>query len=310
VSIDDALRSLAARQRGLVTTRQARDLGLSRSALTHRLHRGALERVTRGVLRVGGAPVSTGQHLLGAVLACGGRCAVARASAAAIWGLPGFQPLPAHIVRQRDGTVPMTVPATVHTTTILPDSHLAELDGLRVTTPARTLVDLAGHVHPERLERLIDTAWSRRLVDGRLLHRTLHELEERGRAGIVVMRELLEVRGPDYRPPESNLEARFSRVLADDGLPPMERQVDVGGEAWIGRIDFVDRACKVLVEINSDLHHTSLSDRRRDASRRAELEGAGGNLIEITEFELWFRPQEVADRTRRARLEAQARLSP
>ena len=56
------------------------------------------------------------------------------------------------------------------------------------------------------------------------------------------MGALLLKRPVGYRPPESGLEARFMQILADAGEPPLERQVDLGGHDWIGRVDFLDRA--------------------------------------------------------------------
>ena len=51
----------------------------------------------------------------------------------------------------------------------------------------------------------------------------------------------------------------------------MDRQVNVGtiGVGGCGRVDFIDRERKVLVEVQSDLHHTSISDVRSDQERTA-----------------------------------------
>ena len=71
----------------------------------------------------------------------------------------------------------------------------------------------------------------------------------------------------------------------------------------IGRVDFRHSFHKVIVEIDSDLHHTSISDRRRDTIRRKALEAAGWIVIQVTEFELWHQPEKMLDRIRvRARV--------
>ncbi|WP_334144415.1 type IV toxin-antitoxin system AbiEi family antitoxin domain-containing protein [Rhabdothermincola sp.] len=304
MSLDEDLRSLAARQHCLFTTDQAQALGASRSALDHRVRTGRLHRVAPRVLCLGGVPMTTELRQWAVLLECGGTAALSHQTAAAHWGLPGYRVEPIQVLRLRDGTYPPSRLGVVHHTRSLPDEHVAILDGLRITTPARTLFDLAPHVSPGRLERLIDHAWSHRLVTGRLLDRTLRDLSRRGRPGIRIMRALLAERGPDYQPPDSALEARFEKLLREDGQAPMERQVDLGGADWLGRVDFVDHEARVIVEIDSDLHHTSISDRRADAARQAALEAAGWLVVRITEFELWHRPQEVVERVRRARASA------
>jgi very-short-patch-repair endonuclease len=181
---------------------------------------------------------------------------------------------------------------------------VTEVQGIAVTTPARTIFDLAGDpaVHPGRVERVLDTAWARRLVTYRSLHQMLHSLAKRGRPGIGVMRSLLADRPVDYRPPESGLESRFRQLLSEAGLPPMERQVDVGDEAgWIGRVDFIDRANRVIVQIDSDLYHGSVLDQQRDATQTAALRAAGYVVVRIVEFDLWHRKDEVLNQLRALR---------
>ena len=194
------------------------------------------------------------------LLDVGGEAALARWSAAAIWQFPGFELRPVHIVRGRNPGVRSSELAVVHTSTTFDERHIAVVDGIRVTTPARTIFDLAGVVHPKRVERLLDRAWSRGLLTGWVLRRTLDELAVRGRPGIQLLRELADARPEDFRPPESNLEARVNELLVADGQRPLERQVDLGGDEWIGRVDLYDRDHRLIFEVQSDLHHLSLSD--------------------------------------------------
>jgi very-short-patch-repair endonuclease len=301
MTLDHDLRMLAATQHALLTTDQASDLGFSRSALGHRVRNGTLVRLAPRVLCLAGVPLTDRLLLHAALLESGGLSAISHESAGAHWLYAGFRLLPPQITRHRDGTYPKMRLGRLHTTRVLPDSHLTDVNGLLLTTPARTLFDLAPRVSPERLERLLDRAWSRRLVTGALLHRMLIELEGSGRAGIVAMRALLEDRGCDYRPPESGIETRFRQLIREDGQPEMERQLDVGDETWLGRVDFVDREAKVIVEIDSELYHASISDRRSDEARRKALEAAGWIVLRITEFDVWHQPQRVQRAVRLAR---------
>lgn len=81
------------------------------------------------------------------------------------------------------------------------------------------------------------------------------------------MRHLLAERDAAYVPPESNLEARFLSILEDAGLPLPARQRHVGGDDWVGRVDYLDPARKVIIEIDSDLHHSTVLDMAADARR-------------------------------------------
>jgi very-short-patch-repair endonuclease len=302
MSLDRDLRALAARQRCVFTTGQAFELGATHSMLQSRTRSGMLVRLAPRLLALGGVPETDDLLCFAAWLEAGGRSAISHETAAAHWRFVGFRTRPVQLVRLRDGVFPPSSLGTVHTTRELPDTQIVEVDGLAITTPARTLFDLAPRVHPGRLERLLDRAWANRLVNWRILNRTFRELQRRGRSGIAVMRELLEARPADYRPPESNLEFRLRQLLRDDGQAELDRQVDLGDDRGpAGRVDFVDRQAKVVVEVQSDLYHTSISDRLADRTRCENLESAGWTVLLVEEFDLWHRSAEVQSRIRGAR---------
>jgi very-short-patch-repair endonuclease len=198
--------------------------------------------------------------------------------------------------------------AILHTTTDLLDTHITELDGSPITTPARALFDIAANLHPKRVERAIDNALARRLVTPALLHRTLDELADRGRNGIVLMRTLLEARPRGYRPPESRTEARLNDLLERAGQRRLSMQHDVGAdEAWIGRVDFLDDEVPLVVEVQSELFHGSVLDRQRDQQRLEHLRAAGFIVLELWESEIWHRPDEAVAKVVEARHTARSR---
>ena len=171
-----------------------------------------------------------------------------------------------------------------------------------MTSLARTLFDVAADVRPGRLERLVDTVVSRTPSMLSQLHGMLDELGARGRNGIAAMRTLLGERPAGYVAPASGLEARFARILAEAGEPPLERQVDVGGHEWIGRVDFVDRDHGFVVEIDSTLHHSSKLDLERDRQRDRALLSAGWRaVVRVGEEEVWHSPWRAVEAIRRAR---------
>ncbi len=100
------------------------------------------------------------------------------------------------------------------------------------------------------------------------------------------------------------MEARFERVLRDAGQRPLERQVDLGGHGWLGRVDYLDRALLLLVEVDSELHHTSPEDCARDQARdHALLEAGFRKVVRIGEESIWLRPWEAVHQIVTARAE-------
>lgn len=264
--IDRCIARLAESQHGIVARRQLRRLRVRTDAIRRRVAAGRLLELSSRVLLVAGAPVTDDARLMAAVLDTGSDACVARESAAASWRLPGFR-----------------------------------LDGVPVTTPTRTLFDLAAapDVSELRMARLIDTAWARRLVSHASLTSMLDELAGKGRPGIVLMRELLEERPADHVPPESNTEARFEEIARLAGLRQLERQVDVGGDdGWIGRVDFIDRRRRLVIEVGDALFHGSLTDRRHDEARWSRLEAAGYAVETVDAFEVFHRADTLVARLR------------
>jgi hypothetical protein len=162
---------------------------------------------------------------------------------------------------------------------------------------ARTLFDLCGdrEVRPGRTARALDTALARRLVTMPALWRVLDELAERGRRGTVWMRTLLMERGHRYVPPESELEARFIALVHRYGLPVPERQVDLGdSDQWIGRVDFVWRAARLIVEVDGAEFHDGLLDRQHDAERDERLAATGWTVLRLRWADVVDSPDQVA----------------
>ena len=299
---DDRIRAVAAEQFGVITRKQALDCGLDEAAMARRLRAGEWRRLSRRVLRASAAPEHLMLSVVAAVLDTGGEAAVCRESAAALWGLPGFTATPVHVVRDRRIHLHPSRLAMVHTSREIPLGHLATVEGVLVTTPLRTIFDLAATLHPKRTERLLDNAAGRGLCTYQGLHAMLSSFAGRGRAGVELLRELAVDRPAGSRPPESGLEARVNHLLVEDGQRPLDRQVDLGDdEHWTGRFDLVDRADNFVLEVQSDTYHGSVLDRRRDAERRAELESAGWVVTEALAFDIWHRPQAVLETVRAGR---------
>lgn len=297
----DDLMALAEQQHGLIADRQALALGLSRSAWRHLVGRDGWERLDRGVVRRRGSPPGDQQAALAGVLAAGPSSYGSLHSASALWGVPGFRVLPMQVMTRRRRKT-MTHLAQVHHPRHLPDPFAAIIDGVPVVRPALMLLQMAPLVHPERLHRMLDNLWSRRLLSGPSVRAELASVMHRGRPGTAALRELLDSLPEDYVPTASNLEARFARIMADAGLPAMCRQVDLGDdERWCGRVDFVATDLPLVVEVDSDRFHKALTDQWADALRRRRLSASGFEVVTVSEFEIWHRPRDVVAKVRAAR---------
>jgi hypothetical protein len=133
------------------------------------------------------------------------------------------------------------------------------------------------------------------------LWRVLDDLAIQGRNGTCAMREVLLARGEGYVAPASDLEADFLALLRRAGLPLPEREVDLGdADQWIGRVEFVYRAERVLIEIDSRLHHSALLDFEHDRERDNKFAADGYRVLRITSLMIREQPREVERIIRRA----------
>lgn len=309
-SVETIINGLAQAQHGVVARRQLRAAGVRSDALRRRVDQGRLIELSPRVLRVAGAPASETSQLSAAMLDAGPDAVLSHWTAAARWGLPGFRLVPVHVVSSRTTKTVSNPIGVLHRPRLLMSGHVVELDGQPVTTPARTLFDLSGSptISSARLERLVDTALARRLTSTGVLHRMMEDLATRGRPGIVRMRDILDERPSSYVPPESGLEAAFQALATEAGLTGFERQVNVGdGESWIGRVDFLDRERKLIVEVGDGLFHGSVTDQRRDQRRGAALQAEGWRVEVVDGFDVFHRRHELLARLRELRF---ARRSP
>jgi very-short-patch-repair endonuclease len=289
MNLDETIRQIATSQHGLISRRQLRDVGASVNAVHQRLNAGLLERLSPCVYAIGGCPDTPARGALAAVLDVGEEAVLSHSSVAAWWQVPGFALSPAHTTRLRGGRVRPSHLSVVHQPVALTAEQVTVLHGVPVTTPARTIFDLAGCEPLSRTARALDYMLSRRLTTSSELHHLLRVLARRGRPGITVMRHLLAERPPQEKPAESNLERRFAQLASSVGFRDLERQVDIVDETgWIACVDFFSPSRRIVIEIDSVLHHSTLTDRRRDDVRTARLVAAGYTVLRFTEVEVFF----------------------
>ena len=291
---DERMEALAAQQHGLVSYWQARDLGLTESAIRHRRRTRLWRDVFKGVYRLTGVVETPHVRAMAAVLAGGRDAVLSHTSAAALLGLPGFtlDPVTITIPRSRRALEGVRVEQSL----ALPAHHRRVVVGIPCTSVARTAFDLCGSVRPERAERALDNALARRTMTVPAAWRVLDDLAVQGRAGTVLLRTLLTERGVRFVPPESELEAQFLKLVTHYRLPVPERQVDLGdADSWIGRVDFVWRAARLVVEVDGAAFHDGLLDRRADEGRDARLRADGWRVRRFRWSDVVDQPERVAD---------------
>lgn len=170
--VDDTLSTLAETQHGLVARWQSDALGIDRRAWRHRLARGGWQSLTVRVARRSGSARTDDQRALAACLDAGPDTYVSHQSAAALWSVPGFRLDPIQVMTLRGRHVRSAL-AAVHRPLHLPAPFAAIIDGVPLVRPSLLLLQLAPVVHPDRLDRIFDGMWARRLLSAPSVRREL-----------------------------------------------------------------------------------------------------------------------------------------
>lgn len=296
-----AIAQIAHKQLSLVALRQLLAIDLSYKHVDGAVRRGEWSEVQPNVFAPASCDIDAPRAVMAAVLAAGDGAVASHYTAAALRGLPGFA--------LDRGDIHVTVPhsrradcvkAVMHYSRALPPNHVLARGAIPTTSVARTLFDLGRLCTPKRLERAVDDAIAMRIVTVHALVRVLGDLAGPGRAGTVVMRELLEARGDGFVVPRSRLERRFLAIVQEEQLPTPRREIDLGSdEEWNGRVEFVfDHG--VHVEVDGRRWHTALLDRRLDRQRDNEFIASGFAPLRFNWEDLRDRPKFVAEQIRRA----------
>jgi hypothetical protein len=284
-------------QLGLITYRQLDAIGVSPRERRTMVSSGRFERRGRRVLADAAAPRTTLQDLLAEVLDVPGSV-VTGPSAGWLVQADGFPPRPVHLLVKRGGHHRSTT-AVLHETFWLPDHHRQIVRGVPCVADARLPFELAAQIHPQRLRRLVDWLDSSRGLKPPALACTVAELCRSGRPGSAEMRLVVDERVPGYVPPASALEAVFRDLCDAAGLPQGIRQLNAGGDEWIGRVDVAFPWAKLLVELDSRRWHDTSTAFEDDRNRTNALVAEGWRVIRITWRMLHDEPEKVVALLRR-----------
>lgn len=275
--VNDKIAAVTGCQYGLITRRQAFDVGLTRSAIQHRIDKGEWSVARRAVYRVTAAPTSWRQEVLAHVLAAPQGTVAGARTATSLWRVPGFPPNLIEL-RTNCGRSRWLLQGGPAESCILLPHHCTVVDRIPVTTPARTLFDIVPLIHADRAERALDNMLAMGITTVRKIEAIVDEIGERGRPGTALMRELLADRGEGYIATESELERMFVKFVLRYGLPMPRRQVVLVK----GRVDFVFDPGIVIAELDGRRNHTALLSREDDMARDARLTAVGHKVIRIS----------------------------
>ncbi len=280
---DAVLAVLADRQWGLVTHDQLLAAGLSRKQIAHLRRRRLLRALHRGVYALGHRALTRQAHDLAAVLACGPGALLSHHSAAVAWGMLPATDEPRHVTvvgrpcRSKPGL-------TVHRVTALAPGDLTRRDGIPVTSPARALIDMAATVGPRELERAFDEGRVQRLLTPATLEAALSRYPHR--RGATRLHALLDPRRGSTRS-RSNLEERFLTLLRRARLPLPEMNVQLGPF----NVDFLWRAHRLVVELDSYRYHQTRSAFERDREKDLFLRARQLDVLRLTDGQLQDAPE-------------------
>jgi hypothetical protein len=285
-SIDRRIAALARPQRGYVTRRQLIELGVSRYDVQYRIKTGRLIPVYAGVYAVGHVPTLPQDRACGALLACGSGAALSHGSAAALWDVFKRWEMPFEVAaasaRRRRGI-------RVHRTVLSKRDIRVHL-GVRVTSPARTLLDIC--------PRLGDKTLTRAVNDLRLeRHLNLADLAEvldrfpRNR-GAKRLRPFLQ---PPGGPTRSEFEDEFLEFVRRYGFPQPLVNTRIAGR----EVDAFFPAEGVIVELDGYRFHSSRERFEGDRDGDAEMLAIGLVTVRITWERMTRAPAREADRLSR-----------
>jgi very-short-patch-repair endonuclease len=283
---DQTLGALADRQYGVVSREQLLAERLTARVVRRAVEAGRLRPVLRGVYAVGHVALRREGWWMAALLACGPTAVLSHRTAATIWGLLAGPALPVDITAPTNrGRKHARI--TTHRSRLHPLDAMV-IDDLRVTTPSRTIVDLAAILSGRALREVVERAQDLRRFDFDELKATLTRAGRR--RGARRLEDLVMLMSPDEDRARSHLERLFLTLARKARLPRPASNEEVGGR----KRDFVWSEHRLVVETDGYRYHSSRQARRRDNRRDRHLTALGWRPVRFTYEEIAFEPAEVA----------------
>lgn len=286
--VEVILARLAGRSHGVVARAELLEAGISSDEIGHRIRRGSLIRVHRGVYRVGHAAPSVLARYAAAVKAAGDRALLAGRAAAHLHRLlRGAAPRPELIVssdRRIAGVV-------THRWQTAPQDAVAER-GIPVTTVARTIVDLARVLSPPGLARAVHEASTKHRLGPDAIEAIL--ARRHNWPGCRALRSVLWGETPVTL---SRLESKFLERLGEAGLPLPRSNEAIGDRI----VDCHWPEQRLTVELDGYRYHRTRHAWEQDRRREREARARGDDFRRFSYADVFEDPRPML-RELRARL--------
>lgn len=282
----------ARRQEGLITRAQAVDAGLTPRGVDRRVAGGLLKPIYRGIYRVTGSPETWRQALLAACLWSEG--VASHRAAASLWKLGGIKQPVIEITSPKK----LRSHGAIAHCAILSPSDVTTIGNLPVTTPTRTLLDLAAVLERDPFEAYLADALRLELTTLDRLQRLVDKAGGKGRRGSKALRSTLGITAERV---ESILEYKLLRLIRRSRLPQPVGQFEVCDDGkLVARVDFAYPEIKLAIEADSYRHHGERYAWKQDLKRRNALTARGWHVIHATWSDVADRPDEIAAEIRDA----------
>jgi very-short-patch-repair endonuclease len=284
----------AAAEWGVLSLAELLECGLNRQAVAVRVRNGRLHPMYRAVYAVGHPNPPLEGRLLAAVKACGPGAVLSHYSAAALFGLVVWDDRWPEVTVRASGTR-VQRGLRVHRTSSLDPVDVSRHKGIPVTSPARTLLDLAATLDARALRRAVREAQALRLVGIRQLVDVLDRLAPRRGT-----RNLARIVATGPAPTRSELEDAVLDLMLRGGLahPAVNVPLVVAGRRLVP--DFRWPEQRLVVEADGAAWHDHRLAREDDAERQALLEAHGERVLRVTWQQAVARRSETLARLRAA----------
>ena len=272
---------LAARQHGVFSVSQARELGLTRGQINYRLETGRWVRIAEGVYALASAGVSWEGRLQASLLSNPGAIVGGR-SAGVLHRFPDFRRGKPEILTSFSSDSRSRVARVIRS------RHFDKVEtttarGFPVSTIAETILTLSLTESPVTIERIVDD----QLVSGRLdvaeFNPILERLEFARQPGLGALARIVRSRGhTGYQPPTTELERLLYRLLDRPEVPGHERQLPLSFPTIRATVDAFIPTWRMIVEADGRRWHTRRADFERDRARDNSAAAEGFIVVRFT----------------------------
>jgi very-short-patch-repair endonuclease len=278
---------LAGRQHGVVARRQLLRLGMTAKMIEGRILRDALQPLHRGVYAVGHRNLTREGRWMAATLAFGPGAILSHRSAGQLWGIYPLKDIAPEVTRRRHAE---GRPGLVVHRGSWREDEVGTMWGIRVTSVARTMLDLAGMLP----EREVERAWNEMEVREYRTRLSVPDLIERhpGRPGTVLLARLAE--GTAVGITRNEMEEAFLALVDRYALPRPRMNAHLAIRDRFYEVDALWEDRKVAIELDGGAAHGTRRAFEKDRERDRILTAGRWTTARVTWRQIQETPEEIA----------------